>query len=55
MLEDWSRAQALPLSEDGVRLEVNWNGSGDLNNLKGHLVRLRFYLRNADLYAFWTE
>ena len=55
VLGDWSRAQALPLSEDGVRLEMNWNGSGDLGNLRGQLVRLRFYLRNADLYAFWTE
>ena len=55
VLEDWSRSQALPLSEDGVRLAVDWNGSGDLGNLEGQLVRLRFYLRNAELYAFWTE
>ncbi len=55
VLEDWSRTQALPLSEDGVRQAVNWHGSGDLGNLKGQLVRLRFYLRNAALYAFWTE
>ena len=54
-LDSWSYSQAVPIAEDGVRQEVNWNSSGELSNLKGSLVRLRFHLRDAELYAFWSE
>jgi hypothetical protein len=54
-LDSWSRAIVVPITEDGVRQAVNWNSAGNLENLKGQLVRLRFHLRNAELYAFWSE
>ena len=31
---------------------VTWKASGDVSNLAGKLVRLRFVLRDADLFAF---
>ena len=31
---------------------VSWKGQSDLSKLAGKPVRLRFFLRNADLYAF---
>ncbi|MFB3825238.1 MAG: hypothetical protein ACE15B_00670 [Bryobacteraceae bacterium] len=31
---------------------VKWNGAGTLEKLEGRAVRLRFVLRDADLYAF---
>ena len=31
---------------------VKWNGSGDVSSLAGKPIRLRFYLRDCDLYAF---
>jgi hypothetical protein len=34
---------------------VRWDGDGDLNTLAGRVVRLRIHLRQAHLYAFWTE
>ena len=34
---------------DGV---FHWNGDGDLGRLVGTIVRLRFVLKDADLYAF---
>ena len=40
---------------DGIRLPLRWSGSEDLSELSGQTVRLRFQLRNADLFAFWTE
>ena len=54
-LENWSRSVVVPVTEGGVRQAVNWNSAGNLENLKGQLVRLRFYLRDAELYAFWSE
>ena len=47
--------QAIPISEDAIRLQVRWQNEEDLSDLKGRSVRLRFLLRNADVYAFWTE
>ena len=37
---------------DNVSRPVVWKGDGDLNNLAGIPVRLRFVLRDADLYSF---
>ena len=36
---------------DALGQEVLWNGSSDLSQLKGKPVRLRFVLKDADLYA----
>ena len=38
---------------DSVRHEVTWRGSGDLGGLQGRVVRLRFWLRLANLYSFY--
>ena len=38
---------------DSVRHEVTWRGSGDLERLRGRVVRLRFWLRLANLYSFY--
>ncbi len=53
--EAWSLTRALPISADGVRLPVRWQQGGDLSGLKLRNVRLRFSMRNAELFAFWTE
>lgn len=53
--EGWSREGAVPIVEDGVRIAVAWQSSEDLAELIDQVVRLRFYLRDAELYAFWSE
>ena len=37
---------------DELRLPVTWNGSEKLDALVGSIVRLKFHLRHAKLYAF---
>ncbi len=37
---------------DSLRRTVTWNGGGDLGKLSGQAVRLRFVLRDADLFSF---
>ncbi len=37
---------------DELRFAPQWKSRGDLSKLKGKIVRLRFTLRNAKLYAF---
>ena len=39
-----------PLPEDGLDLVMRWQGN-DLNRLLGTAIRLRFTLRNADLFS----
>jgi hypothetical protein len=40
------------ISTDSVRHIVTWKGNSDVGNLAGQVVRLRFEMQNAKLYAF---
>jgi hypothetical protein len=53
--QGWSRAHSIPATEDGVRLPMRWQNEEDLSELHQQTVRLRFYVRDAELYAFWSE
>jgi catechol 2,3-dioxygenase-like lactoylglutathione lyase family enzyme len=37
---------------DSLAREVTWNGNGDVSALAGRTIRLRFVLRDADVYSF---
>ena len=37
---------------DEIARTVNWNGGANLGALADRVVRLRFFLREADLYSF---
>jgi hypothetical protein len=39
-------------ASDELRLKPQWNSNKDLSSLKGRIIRLKFYLSNAKLYAF---
>lgn len=54
-VEGYGRRNCLPIRSDSVRHRVAWEGADDLEPLRGRPVRLRFYLRDAELYSFWTE
>ena len=50
---DGFRLQDCPaIFGDGLEVPVHWMGSGELERLQGQPVRLRFELKDADLYAF---
>jgi len=40
------------ITNDSVRQIVTWRKNSDLSNLAGQIVRLRFEMQNAKLYAF---
>jgi hypothetical protein len=44
-----------PIKTDDVRHVVRWNNSSSLESLDGRPVRLRFHMKDAQLYSFWTE
>jgi hypothetical protein len=41
-----------PIRADSVRHVVTWKGDSDVGNLAGQVVRLRFEMKKARLYAF---
>lgn len=51
-LQGFSKDDCTAVSGDGVRKAVNWKG-GDLKSLEGKVIRVKFYLSDGDLYAFW--
>jgi hypothetical protein len=44
-----------PIRGDSVRQVVSWKGNNDVGNLAGQVVRLRFEMEKAKLYAFQFE
>jgi hypothetical protein len=51
----YSAADCDPLRGDKLRHRVNWRGKANLSRLRGKQVKLRFFLREGDLYSFWSE
>lgn len=50
-LPGFSAAQCRPLVGDEIAGVVQWTGGGDLSKLAGKVIRLRFDLKDADLYS----
>ena len=53
-LPGWGIAQCEPVVGDHTRVELRW-ADRQLSELQGKSVRIRFHLKNADLYSFWLE
>ncbi|MBI2298085.1 MAG: hypothetical protein HYU66_03890 [Armatimonadetes bacterium] len=53
-LPGYALADCVPVSADGTALPVRWTEHADLSGAAGRTVRLRFELRNARLYSYWS-
>ncbi len=52
----FTRSEAKPFKVvDELRLVPTWTAQADLGSLQGQVVRLKFHLRNAKLYAFQVK
>src|SRR5579863_3785225 len=51
----FTKAEAVPLQRNGIRQQVVWRSNSSLGPLVGRPIRLRFYMRNAQLYSFWIS
>jgi len=54
VLPGWEAGRCRPVQGDRVRAELAWEGR-TLAELSGQRVRVRFHLRDADLFSFWLE
>jgi hypothetical protein len=55
VIEPFTLEGCVPVSGDGTRLAVTWTGAAALSALAGRVVRLRFTLARARLFAFWIS
>ena len=51
----FTKANCQPITTDSTLIQVTWQGVDNLSALIGKLVRFRFHLKNASLYAFWVS
>ena len=52
VISGFSFKQCDPITRSGLDHVVSWNGRSDLSKLVGRPIKLRFYFKNAKLYAF---
>lgn len=52
VIPGFSQKDCAPVFGDAIDRMVVWNSSQKLGSLAGRIVRLRFYINDADLYAF---
>jgi len=55
VIEPFSAANAVPVTGDATRTAVGWRSGALLKTLSGEIVRFRFSLNRARLYAFWVS
>ena len=48
----FTRKDCDELVGDSINRKVTWNGNANLSALSGKTIRLRFILKDADLFAF---
>jgi HEAT repeat protein len=55
IISGFERSRSLQFQGDQIRHKMQWSNSTPLGDLAGQSVRIRFHLRNGDLYSFRFE
>ena len=55
VLAGYAADDCVPIRSDGLRQMIRWTRAFQLDSLRDRAVRLRFHMREADLYAFWFQ
>ena len=55
VIAPFSQANCRPVTVDGTRQPLTWEGATDLAALAGKPVRFRFHLAHGQLYSFWVS
>jgi hypothetical protein len=51
----FSLKNSVPLTANTTRQSLRWQGADDLRKIAGQVVRLRFHLKNGQLFSFWVS
>ena len=52
VIEGYAKDDCDPIHANSVNRTVTWNGKSDVSALAGRVIRMKLYLRGAELYAF---
>ena len=52
VLNGYSRSDCDPIHVNSVNHTVTWKGRSDVSGLAGRVIRMRLYMKGAELYAF---
>jgi len=55
VIAPYSYEQSVPATGDATRLAMRWRSGESLDELRGEVVRFRFTLNDAQLFAFWVS
>jgi len=55
VIAPYSYEQSVPATGDSTRLAMRWRSRDSLDELRGEVVRFRFTLSDAQLFAFWVS
>jgi len=55
VLEGYDRESCCKIKGDNVKSRITWNHKKSLAGLSNRPVRFKFYLTDADIYAFWVS
>lgn len=55
VLDGYGKNDCLPMNGDALREQVAWKSGADISALDGKVVRLRFFLEEADLYSLQLQ
>lgn len=55
VIAPFSKDNCKPIHGDGVMQAVRWQGAEDLSGIAGKAVRMRFHLKDGQLFSFWVS
>ena len=54
-VQDFSFDRSQPFSGDSLNAVMTWEGNDTVGSFPSEVLRLHFWLENAELYSFWFE
>lgn len=54
-LNGYDALSCIPMTGDSTKYGVTWKDKKNLIELKGRKIRLKFIIKNGDLYSFWIS
>ena len=55
ILPGFARKDCIPASGDHTKINISWKNNTSLEKLAGKVIRIKFYLTNGKIYAFWVS
>lgn len=55
VVSGFSKDESVPFTGDATNVRMTWRNRSSLAELKGKTLRVKFYMTDGDLYAFWIS